>query len=350
MPVATPDGRTTLDAVTLGNPPSHGADPLERTRRTGSNLVLDEPTLASRAHSRQICSAVHRALLWSLRAAWAALPLLAGPSFATALHDTSRPVQLTAAVGLWAGWAAGLLLTLVPTPASLTLLRTLAPAVPIATAVAFVREPGLGAGVALAGASFAAVLAFTAEVGQQFVQGGAYGDERRFLLRPPGALVLGPLEILWLATVGGLAVGALLLAAGAWLPGGLLVALGAVLAIPVIRRFHGLSRRWLVLVPAGVVLHDHLLLVETALVRRQQLRSAALALADSEAADLTGGALGVAVELRFVEPQTLIVAGSSRSRTGTAIHAVAVLVSPTRPGAALAALSAQAAIPPPRTI
>jgi hypothetical protein len=283
---------------------------------------------------------VHRALLWSLRAVWATLPLLAGPAYSAALDDTSRPVQLTATIGLWVGWAAGLLLTLVPAPVSLTLLRTLAPAAPCTAVVVFVREPGVWAGVGLAATSVAAGLAFTAEIGQRFVQAGAYGDEHRFPLRPPGPLVLGPLQVLWLATVGGVVVGALSLAAQAWLPGILLVALGASLAVPVLRRFHGLSRRWLVIVPAGVVLHDDLLLVETTLVRRRQLRSAALALADSGAVDLTGGALGMAVELTFAEPQTLIVASASRTRTGSAVHAEAVLVSPTRPGAALGALRA----------
>jgi hypothetical protein len=281
---------------------------------------------------------VHRALLWSMRAAWVVLPVAVGPALAAALDDASRPVQLTAAIGAWAGWAAGLLCALVPTPLALTGLRTIAPAAPIVTGAAFVDEPGLGAGVGLAIAAFAAALAFTAEVGQRFVQGGAYGDERRFLLRPPGPLVLGPLEVLWLATVGGVAVGALLIAARSWLAGGVVVAVAAALAVPVLRRFHGLARRWLVVVPAGLVLHDHLLLGDVVLVRRAQLVGAELALADSAALDVTGGALGMAVELRFSEPQTLVVAGSTRSRTGRPVQASAVLVAPSRPGAALAAL------------
>jgi hypothetical protein len=273
-----------------------------------------------------------------MRAAWAALPVAVGPALAAALDDVSRPVQLTAAIGAWAGWAAGLLCALVPAPLALTGLRTIAPAAPIVAGAAFADEPGLGAGLGLAVAALAAALAFTAEVGQRFVQGGAYGDERRFLLRPPGPLVLGPLEVLWLATVGGVAVGALLLAARSWIAGGVVVALAVALAVPVLRRFHGLARRWLVVVPAGLVLHDHLVLGDTVLVRRGQLVGAELALADSAALDLTGGALGMAVELRFTEAQPLVVAGSSRSRTGRPVHASAVLVAPSRPGAALAAL------------
>jgi hypothetical protein len=284
---------------------------------------------------------VQGALLWSLRAVWLVLPVVAGPTFAAALADASRPVQLTASIGLWFGWAFGLLLTLVPTPFALTLLRAIAPGAPLAAAAAFVRQPDLGAGIALATSAAAAVLAFTGEIGDRFVQGGAYGDERRFLLRPPGPLLLGPLELLWAATIGALGVGAVLLAARAWIAGGILVAVGAALVVPVMRRFHGLSRRWVVLVPAGVVLHDQLVLVDSALVRRAQLLSAELALADTRAADLTANALGPAVELRFAQPHTLVLASNTRHRTGTAIQAASVLVSPTRPGAAVTALTAR---------
>ncbi len=278
------------------------------------------------------------ALLWSLRVTWAVLPLVAGPTFAAALDDASRPVQLTASIGLWVGWAAGLLLTLVPAPVTLTLLRVIAPAAPVAAGAAFARQTDLGAGLALGVAVAAAVLAFTGEIGDRYVQGGAYGDERRFLLRPPGLLVLGPLEVLWAATIGAVGVGALLLAARAWVAGGILAAVGAGFLLPVLRRYHGLARRWVVLVPAGLVLHDQLVLSDSALVRRAQLQSAELALADTEAADLTANALGAAVELRFAQPQTLVLAPRARAGRGTAIHASAVLVSPTRPGAALAAL------------
>ncbi len=66
---------------------------------------------------------------------WALLPVAAGPAFADALDDASRPVQLVASIGLWAGWAAVLAATLVPRAATLTAMRVAAPA-PLAAAIA----------------------------------------------------------------------------------------------------------------------------------------------------------------------------------------------------------------------
>ncbi len=56
-------------------------------------------------------------------------------------------------------------------------------------------------------------------------------------------------------------VGPLALAARAWVPGVLLTAAAVALGWFLGRRFHRLARRWLVLVPAGVVVHDHLVLL-----------------------------------------------------------------------------------------
>ena len=91
------------------------------------------------------------------------------------------------------------------------------------------------------------------------MQASAYGAERRFGLRPPlGYLIASAVS--WLLTVAALIVAPLALAAAAWLPGvaGLLVAVVGLLAGP--RRWHQLTRRWLVLVPAGAVVHDPVVL------------------------------------------------------------------------------------------
>ena len=63
------------------------------------------------------------------------------------------------------------------------------------------------------------------------------------------------------------------------------------------RRWHKLSRRWFVLVPTGVVVHDHLVLAETLMMRRNEVVGLRLAPADTEALDLTGPAAGHAVEV-----------------------------------------------------
>ncbi len=65
---------------------------------------------------------------WAVRVLWVALPFTAGPVLGDALSAASGPVQIVASVGLWAGWAVGVVATAVALPVSLTALRVLAPA------------------------------------------------------------------------------------------------------------------------------------------------------------------------------------------------------------------------------
>jgi hypothetical protein len=102
-----------------------------------------------------------------------------------------------------------------------------------------------------------------------------------------------------------------------------------------------LSQRWFVVVPVGLVVHDHLVLAETMMLRRQEIRTLRLARADTEAADLTGPAAGHAVEIVTTEPVTAIRAARPSVPRGSAIHLTACLISPSRPGRALRAAGAR---------
>ena len=108
--------------------------------------------------------------------------------------------------------------------------------------------------------------------------------------------------------------------------------------IPGVPRWHRLSRRWLVVVPVGLVVHDPLVLGETLMLRRNEIGSVALARASTEAADLTGPAGGHAVEISTTQPVTAIFASTPSEPGGRAIHLTACLVAPTRPGRAIAAV------------
>ncbi|MDO8363753.1 MAG: hypothetical protein Q7V88_12710, partial [Actinomycetota bacterium] len=119
--------------------------------------------------------------------------------------------------------------------------------------------------------------------------------------------------------------------------GAVLVVLGAGLGWLLLRSSHRLSRRWLVLVPAGVVLHDHLVLSETLMVQRVNLSLARLALDDTEAADLTGPAAGHALEVSVHEMVLAVLASTASEPKGKALHMQSFLVAPSRPGRALAA-------------
>ena len=134
------------------------------------------------------------------------------------------------------------------------------------------------------------------EFGRLFVQASAYGDEERHPLRPP--LGFAAVAVLaWMVCAGALITGPLLLAARAWIPGAILTVIAVVGMVTLPSRWHRLSRRWLVLVPAGLALHDPVVLGETLMLRRSEVAWIRLAPVDTDAADLTGPATGHAIEV-----------------------------------------------------
>lgn len=277
---------------------------------------------------------------WATAVCWFVLPLVAGPSFGDALDPRSRAVQLVAEVGLWGLWAAGLVAALVPSTVSLTIIRVLAPASVVAALWAALVVPDGAAtpeSLALGFTTLAAVVALSAPVGDRFVNGSSYGDERRMPLRPPGALLLGPVPLTWAVVVAGGVAGPMLLAVRSWVAGAVLLVVGWTAAALGARSLHGLARRWLVFVPAGVVVVDRMALTDSFLVQRQHVDSLGPAPADTRALDLTAGALGLALELRLTRPDQVTPAPGGW-RGADAVEPVevdAVLVAPTRPGWAL---------------
>lgn len=270
------------------------------------------------------------------RATWALLPLLVGGSLGDALAERSLAVARTGSVLAWATWAGVLVAVLLPRTVSLTALRIAAPAGLAAANWAALTgdRDGLDA-LAVAGAALATVAALSPVTGDVFVNGSSYGDERRLPLRVPGAVLLGPLPLAWLAAVAGPVAGPLLLAARQWVAGALVLVIGGTLAGLAVRALHGLSRRWVVLVPAGLVLHDPHALVEAVLFPRRAVRRLvpAPATPDPTALDATQGAFGLALELDLTEP----LAVSPRRRDGVVqvVEVERVLFTPTRPGAVL---------------
>lgn len=224
-------------------------------------------------------------------------------------------------------------------PIALTITRMLTPsAIAVSVAALTLDGSAVAGATAFACGALATLMAFQAETGEAMIQVSAYGDERRLPLRPPAAMqpFIIVSWLLWFATI---FVGVVLLEHGQRLIGFILMGIGAVLTLPVARRLHRFSCRWLVSVPAGVVVHDSLLLGETLLVLRPNVSSAHLALADTMAADLTGPAAGHALELEFHDDVTVVLSATPKNPKGTAIHARAVLVAPSRPGRALMALA-----------
>ncbi len=290
---------------------------------------------------------------------WLLLPFTAGDAFAAALDDRSGTAQWVIGVTAWAVWAAGAVAIAVPRTSSLTVARFLVPGALVATiaaaAVATTDGPGTGLTgqglpptgvVGLVCATLAATLVLTALFGDRSINGSSYGAERRFALRPPAsALVL--VTALWLVAMAAAAAGPLLLASGSWAVGGIVTVLGLALGAVIMRRAHILARRWLVLVPAGVVVHDPWMLADSLLVQRANLVDIVPAAAETTATDLTAGAQGLALEIRLRQPSPIVTTAARRTADGSltapSIDVEAVLVAPTRPGAVMRTLANRSA-------
>ncbi len=179
-----------------------------------------------------------------------------------------------------------------------------------------------------------AAAVMSAEFGRRWVQASAYGDEERFPLRLPvgaGAAAV----VAWLMWAPTMIAGPLLLAAESWIAGALVTALALGGVVTLGPRWHRLSRRWFVLVPAGVVVHDPVVLADTFPLRTAQVASIGLAPADTQAADLTGPASGYAVEVTTTESVTAVFAFTPSEPNGKAIHLRSFLIAPSRPGRVL---------------
>lgn len=265
---------------------------------------------------------------------WLLQPVVLGPALGTALDPRSEAVRWVAAGMVWSAWTLGVVAVLVPRTLGLTAIRVIAPAaLPLGAWAALQDGSALAGSAAVVAGALAAVVALAPTTGDAFVNGSAYGAERRFALRPPAAVVLGPVPLLWAFVIASTATGPLLTATGRWVAGGIVSVVGAAVVVLGCRALHQLSRRWLVMVPAGVVVHDPTV-VTAQLFRRSTIASIGPAPADTGALDLTAGALGLALEIQLNETATI---EQIRRTDGPArmVHATAVMVTPTRPGAVL---------------
>lgn len=273
---------------------------------------------------------------WILRIVWLLQPL----AFVGLLSDASTTMassgRVVVAALAWASWAAVLFATFVPSTVSITVGRLLAPALPVAAVVAAFGAPVAGwkVAVGVAAAMLAVIVWFSGETGMALAQGSAYGAEQRFPLKPPVQFLV-PMIVSWIVIAASAVAATVYLGNERWLVGAALMVLAVAAGWFLGPRFHQLSRRWLVVMPAGLVVHDPLLLVENALFRVADLASVRLAPIDTEAADLTGGTPGPPVEIVLRDMDTIVKVGGPEQPTGVAIHVRSVLVSPTRPGRAL---------------
>ena len=310
----------------LATPPPPGGAEFVRRRHTVGVFDADR---------------LRRIVPWVLRAGWVAVLLVGGTAIDGALADTSDGPGAAVRWLALAGWVVGVAAMAVPAATTLTATRLVVPlAVPVAVTAWVAGADAVDGAAFLGAAMITSVVAGSSALGRGFVQASAYGDEDRHLLRPPIAY-LAVAVLAWLLWAAAVTSAAVLTAQGepVWaLVVGAFAAAGTVLLFP---RWHRLTRRWIVLVPVGIVVHDHVVLAETLMLRRQEIARLGLAPAGTDAADFTGPTSGHAIEIRTAEPVTAIVSLVPGTPSGTAIHLTGCLVAPTRPGQVLAAAAAR---------
>ena len=281
---------------------------------------------------------LNKSFIWVLRILVAILPFI-GAGVDELVSERSTSVQNVATVLAWAVWATSVLSVFILHPATLTVLRM---AVPVITAtLLYISVTGAidTSQIICAAISVAILLiSFNADLGNAFVQASAYGDEKRFLLRPPVALVAPVLLIAMMLLTA--TVAAPILIAAENLPLGIICSVVSAVGFWFFaRRIHQLSRRWFVFVPAGFVVHDETLLGTNLMIRKHDLVEMQLAKRDTQAADLTALTWGVPLELSFKQPQdvSLTSLAAKHLNAVSAIHASSILIAPSRPGAVLRA-------------
>ncbi len=257
---------------------------------------------------------------WVLLIVWVTLPVSAGPAASDALASWSSGPRVVAEVLLWGAWAVGLLAVVAPRPVSLTAVRTIAPAfavLAVAAAIGADTSPAAAVG-AVAATVVAAAIVAAPDLAVIAVNAIAYGDEQRFPLRTPPALFVAPLPLARALVVAGVVGGPLLLADGRVVLGLVALVVGLAVTLLLVRPLHGLSRRWVVLVPAGLVVVDPLTLSDPVLFLREHIAAvravAGTAPVPAGSLDLRLGATAGSVTVTFDEEADLL--RSTRARRG----------------------------------
>ncbi len=270
---------------------------------------------------------------WVALAVWAAQPFGLGPLLGEALDPTRELFRTAASWALWGWWLVVLVALALPRPLMLTIARVggLA-AVPAAAWASFETDDNATIALGLVSAVAAAMALLSPALADRFIDGVSYGDERRFVLRPPGPVLFAVLFPSWAVAIGGFVAGPAFLADERWVLGGVLVAIGWPLSFLAFRALHQLTNRFLVFVPNGLVVHDLTVMRDPVLFVSPGIVGIAPALADTTADDMTSSALGLALELKLAEPvKVLAIVGRDTHER----EVRAILIAPSRPAAVM---------------
>ena len=272
--------------------------------------------------------------IWLLRFTWITLPFTAAPAVADAVAGWSDAPRIVASVLLWGAWSIGVVAILAPRPLALTAIRTLAPLFVAVSALAALHATFALAAIALAATAVNATLAASPPIALVCAAGSTYGTELRFPLKVPPALLMGPVPLDVLLVGIGVAAGPLLLADESFVAGAIALPVGFVVAAYLARSLNTLSRRWAILVPAGLVIVDPMTLADPVLFTLEDTQLLELAPRvpppEPEAVDLRLGAVltSVAIEAHDPIPIARVLANRRGARIVTTPRA---LFAPVRP-------------------
>lgn len=271
-----------------------------------------------------------RPWMWTARIAWIVLPITTGSALGETFQSWSRAPQVVVAVLLWLAWFAGLIALLTTRPWGFTILRVVAPSAVALTIVSAWSAPAATAALAIATSILALVSALSSAVAHACTASTAYGPEQRFPLRAPMPLLIAPLPVSAALMAAAIASGPLLLANGDIVAGIVAVVIGAPLAFVLGRALVSLDRRWIVLVPAGLVVVDPLAFPDAVLLPREQIASL-----ERASAAFALGARPLLITCK--EPGSFV---RRAGRGQTTVDADRLRVTPLRPAAVLAAAAA----------
>ena len=240
-----------------------------------------------------------------MRVIWLSLPLFCGPALADSFNDFELLLRTTVSISLWAFWALILLSTLLPTPVSLAIIRIGAPAAAALSLWSALETGGSVAGiVGLTVSAVATSVAISAPLGDRFLAG----------------LTLGPL----------------LLLNKNFLLGAVVTLCGFPLSAIASNAIYRLGKRWVVLVPAGLLLHDYLSVGDPTLIPRNQIADFSPAKAKTDALDLSQNSFGLSLEIRCFTPLSMMLKKGTRKIINESSTVENFMINPARPNAVLA--------------
>jgi hypothetical protein len=278
-------------------------------------------------------------MLWITRIFWALTPIAAGTIAGDSVTHWSTAPRVVATVLVWLAWFVVLVALFVPRAIGLTVVRVVVPPLFVAALVA-TANPVSGTATIVIGSAwtaFAVALALGRPFAEAAIDANSWGTERRYPLRIP-PLLLATLVPFAVAVIAGTIVAVPLLAATKhWVFAVIVLVVGAPLSYAMSRSLHSLTRRFLVLVPAGLVVSDPITLADPVLFPRDHIvaldRVDPRVAAATDTHDARTGSVIVTMRLTFTEDATILRAIPRRE--SELVEVRHLLFSPARPQAFL---------------